>query len=222
MNQKLNFIFWTFLIAGVCGLILPGFGELPMFSSVFKTASQLYLFCFTGFLVLKQIFFYRVKENNNVIRLIRKSEFQNNFLMQGIAISVLCMIYVYQTETLVSFSTIMTAILLFYYVVQVVIHGNPSIYLDDESFSYDDYFVEVWPWKSLNKIEVENEELRLIGNEKDFVLDFELIDDFDFVRINDEVDHNILDGHFASDKSSKKLLDVVEGYAQNYGIKYVA
>lgn len=201
-------------------MTLPGLGSDPVFAEVIKVSTQLYLFCFSAFLALKQVFFYRIKGNNNVIRLIKKSDHQNNFLLQGVIIALLSLVYIYYTETLMSFSTIMVGVLLFYYLMQVLINGNPSVYLDDESFSYDDYFVQAWPWRTVDKIEAVDEELRLFAAERDFVLDFELIDDMDFVRLNDEVERSVLDGQFASDKSSKKLLEVIEDYARNYNIQF--
>ena len=201
-------------------MVLPGLGSDPMYAQIIKISTQLYLFCFSAFLVLKQVFFFRIKGNNNVIRLIKKSDHQNKFLMQGLIIALLALVYVYNTETLMSFSTIMVGVLLFYYVMQVLISGNPTIYLDEESFSYDDYFVQAWPWSTVEKIEVEDDELRLFAADKDFVLDFELIDDMDFVRLNDEIERNVLDGQFASDKSSKKLLEVVADYAKTYNIQF--
>ncbi len=221
MAQKFSVFFWIFLLIGGMGIFLPDLAGDWTFARFFITVAQLYLFGFSAFLVLKQVFFYRIKGNVNVIRLVKKSDHQNTFMMQGVIIALLALVYVYQTETLVSSGAIMVGVLLFYYLMQVILSGNPAIYLDEASFSYDDYFVQVWPWRYISKIDVDGGELRISGANKDFELDFDLIDDFDFVRLNDEVERNVLDGHFSSEKSSKQLLEVLEDYAHKFKIQFV-
>jgi len=121
--------------------------------------------------------------------------------------------YVHFFGNLLDFDTIMIGILLFYYCTQVLEHGKPSIYIDDHSLSYDDYFVRQWPWALLRQIELEEEQLRLVGVDSNFELDFESIDDIDFVRLDDELERSVLDGEFASSLSSNDLIGIIKNHA---------
>ena len=212
--QLVNIIFWTLIILGVFGIILSDVVLGKGFARVYTIALQCYLLGFTAFLVLKRVFFYRLKGNINIIKLVRNSDWQQRLLLQGGVLALLFLTYVYAHGNLMSFDSIMIGILLFYYGTQVMEHGRPSIYLDDRSFSYDDYVVQQWPWRYLRQIELEKEQLRLVGQTRDFELDFESIDDIDFVRLNDELERKVLDGEFASDRSSSSLKDIIHNYAR--------
>ena len=127
--------------------------------------------------------------------------------------------YVQAYGNLQSFDTIIFALLGVYYWVQVLINSNPTIYLDDNSFSYDDYFIDKWDWSKLQRIDLQEEKLTLVSDEKDFELDFELVDELDYRKLTAEVEHDVLDGEFGRDKTSKSLIEIIENYAKNYGVQ---
>ena len=68
---------------------------------------------------------------------------------------------------------------------------------------------------------MDDDKMRLVSNEKDFELNFQLVDEIDYVKLNDEVDQSILDGEFTSAESSKTLIEIVQGYANRYGVRFV-
>lgn len=209
-----NAFFGVLLVMGFLGLFMPEVFGGSSFISSYKLLAQLFLFGFTAFQVLKRVFFYKVKGNINIIKLVKTSDAQIGLLVQGIVIALLFLAYVHFYGNLMDFDTIMIGILLFYYCAQVLEHSRPSIYIDDVAFSYDDYFVKQWPWETMEQIEFEEEELRLIGKDSDFELDFESIDDIDFVRLDDELERSILDGEFASSLTSNDLVGIIKNHAK--------
>jgi hypothetical protein len=206
--KTINALFGFLMMLGLLGLVVPELVGGQAFVSAYKTALQFFLLGIAAFLVLKRVFFYRVKGNINIIRLVRTSDFQQRLLMLGI------LGYVYRFEKLLSFDTIMIAILLFYFSMQVIEHSRPSIYLDEYSFSYDDYLVTQWPWSELLQIELEDDQLRLVGKDSDFELDFKSIDDIDFVRLDDELQRSVLDGEFSSGLTSDDLIQIIKNHAK--------
>ena len=117
------------------------------------------------------------------------------------------------------FDTIVIALLGLYYFGQVLLNSNPTIYLDDNSFSYDDYFIDKWNWADLKRIDFEDEKIRLVDNVKDFELDFELVDEVDYRKLTAEVERDVLDGEFGKDKTSKSLVEIIENYATSFDVK---
>lgn len=222
MSRTINIIVWLMLIVGVIGLLINDVPNNQTFFKVYKSCVEFYLFGFTSFLILKRVFFYRFKGNVDVIRLVKKSNFQSSLLWQGFVLTLIYLVYnQYFYGTLMHFNTIMICILLLYYVVQLLLNSNPSIYIDEEKFSYDDFFVEQWYWKDVQRIEVENQMMRLISEERDFELNFDLVDEMDYIKLNEEVEHNILDGDFASEESSKTLIQIVHNYANLYNVRLI-
>jgi hypothetical protein len=53
---------------------------------------------------------------------------------------------------------------------------------------------------------------------KDFELDFDLIDEVDYRKLTAEVEHDVLDGEFGKDKSSKSLVEIIENYAKHFNV----
>ncbi len=199
---------------GFLGLFMPSVFGGDDFIQAYKLLAQLFLFGFTAFQVLKRVFFYKVKGNINIIKLVKTSDTQMRLLVQGVVITLFFLAYVRFYGNLMDFDSIMIGILLFYFCTQVLEHGRPSIYIDDYAFSYDDYFVQQWPWADLEQVKFEEEELRLIGKDSDFELDFESIDDIDFVRLDDELQRSVLDGEFASSLTSNDLVGIVKNHAK--------
>lgn len=222
MSRVVNIIVWLMLIIGISGLMLLNISANDTFFFSYKTLTELYLFGFTSFLILKRVFFYRIKGNVDVIRLVKKSSVQSSLLWQGL---VLALIYVafnrYYYGNLTHFNTVMITILLLYYIVQLILNSNPSIYIDEAHFSYDDYFVKRWAWQDIQRIELENQKMRLVTDQDSFELDFDIIDEIDYVKLNDEIDYNILDGDFASEDRSKTLVEIVQAYANLYNVRLI-
>lgn len=189
-----------------------------VFAGYFLTALKVYLFLIGAYLVLKRVLFYRLKGNINIVSLGKKSDYQNNLLIQGGVLALLGLGYVQAYGSLRSIDTIVIALLGLYYWAQVLLNSNPTIYLDDDSFSYDDYFIDKWNWADLNRIDLDSEKLRLVGNEKDFELDFDLVDELDYRKLTAEVEYDVLDGEFGKDKSSKSLVEIIESYAKNFNV----
>ncbi len=214
--KRINIIFWILSGVGILGLLLSGsrIAADSEFVRLYTTVLQLYLLGFTAFLVLKRVFFYRLKGNINIVRMVQTSPWQQGLLLQGLILVLLFLTYLYRFGSLLSFDTVMIGILLFYYGTQVLEHGRPSVYIDDRSFSYDDYLVEEWPWRKIESINLDDEQLRLLAPDGNFELDFASIDEVDIVRLNDELARGVLDGEFASHRTSKSLKDIILNYAQ--------
>ncbi len=222
MSRFTNIIVWSIIIIGVIGLISNDTAANPTFFVCYKTIIELYLFGFTAFLILKRIFFYRIKGNLDVIQLVKKSDFQINLLWQGFVLALIYLVYNrYFYDSFSHFNTVLIAILLLFYVVQLFMNSNPSIYVDEETFTFDDFFVKRWKWQDIKQIELENQMMRLISEGHDFELDFDLVDDVDYIKLNDEVEHNILDGNFATEEASKTLVEILQTYANLYNVRLV-
>jgi hypothetical protein len=158
----------------------------------------------------------------DVIRLVKKSNFQMVLILQGLVLGItylVCNQYFY--GDLSHFNTVMIAILLLYYMVQLLMNSHPSIYIDERNFSYDDFFVEQWRWLDVESIELQNQKMRIISHDRDFELDFDLVDEVDYIKLNEEVEHNVLDGDFGRDASSKTLVDILQTYANLNNVQLV-
>jgi len=219
MFKTLSNIIWLFLLVGVVFLLLDPMRTNHAFYNFYTIALQMYLFAVCAYLVLKRVIFYRLRGDVNVVSLAKKSEYQLNLMMQGIVLALVALVYIRFYGNLKSVDTVVIALLLFYYVMQIFINSNPAIYMDDDSFSYDDYFIDKWNWSDLESIQLQNDSLRLVSEEKDFELDFTMIDEIDYRKLTTEIELNVLDGEFTKDKTSQSLVEIVESYAKYYGVK---
>ena len=219
MFRVISNFMWLFLVGGIFFLAADYSRANFVFSHYYMIALKIYLFGVGAYLVLKRVIFYRLKGDVNVISLIKESEYQYNLLLQGVVLSVLGLVFVRMYGELKSIDTIVIALLGIYYWAQVSLNANPTIYLDDHSFFYDDYFIDRWNWRKLERIELGNEKLRLVSEAKDFELDFELVDEVDYRKLTREVEQDVLDGEFGRDKTSKSLVEIIENYAESHGIK---
>ena len=148
------------VIIGIWGLFISPSYQDKTFFTAYRVAIELYLFGFTSFLILKHIFFYRLKGNVDVIRLVKKSDFKTSLLWYGLILALFYVVYnQYYYGDLSQFNTILISILLLYYLVQLVMNSNPSIYIDEANFAYDDFFVERWSWQNIQLIELKNQQL---------------------------------------------------------------
>jgi len=204
---------WIFLGVGIFFLMDDPLRANHTFYNYFLVALKIYLFIISAYLVLKRVIFYRLKGEINIISLIKKSDYQLNLIAQGGVLILLGLAFVQSYGNLKSVDSIVIILLGVFYYFQIRLNSNPTIYLDDNSFSYDDYFIDKWQWKDLARIDFGEEKLKLITPRKNFELDFNLVDEIDYQRITSEVDHNILDGEFGRDKTSKSLIEIIESYA---------
>lgn len=219
MFRKFNNIIWIVIIIGVVALVFDPRASNNLFFSLYTISLEFYLLGISAFFVFKRVLFYRQQGETSTIRLIRNSEYQTNLIGQGVILSLLYLAYLHFYQDLLSFDSILIGILLLYYLSQVFQNAVPTIYIDERSFSYDDYFVEDWEWKEVEEIEIENGILKLIDEDKEFELNFDLIDEIDYQVISQEMERGILDGEFAKNKSSKGLLELVQSYAVKNGVK---
>jgi len=209
---------WLFLGLGTFMLMSDALRTNTSFADYYITSLKIYLFTIGAYLVLKRVLFYRLRGNINIVSLGKKSDYKNNLLFQGFVSVILGLGFVQAYGNLRSVDTLVVILLGLYYWAQIVLNSNPTIYLDDNSFTYDDYFIDKWNWSDLNRIDLENEKLCLIGLKKDFELDFDLIDEVDYRKLTAEVEHDVLDGEFGKDKSSKSLVEIIENYAKHFNV----
>ena len=218
MFKNLSNIIWLFLGLGIFMLMSDALRTNIVFADYFITSLKVYLFAIGAYLVLKRVLFYRLKGNINIVSLGKKSDYQNNLLIQGGVLALLGLGFVQAYGNLRSMDTLVITLLGLYYWAQIVLNSNPTIYLDDSSFSYDDYFIDKWNWADLSRIDLGGEKLKLIGLEKDFELDFDLVDEVDYRKLTQEMERDVLDGEFGKDKSSKSLVEIIESYAKNFNV----
>ncbi|MEM9821906.1 MAG: hypothetical protein AAF985_12575 [Bacteroidota bacterium] len=207
------------IITGLTGLLVEPLGKNPYFFKLYTKGIECYLFGMTSFWVLKRVIFYRLRKGTEVVRLVKTSSRQFNFILHGVLLSLMYLAYLLYFDTWMGFNVIMISILLLYYLVQVYINAHPSIYLNADAFIYDDYFMKRWNWTQIRKIISGDKKLEIIGEEEDFILDLNLVDEVDYVKLTSEVEYNVLDGAFSSEGSSKLLMDIVQNYADFYNLK---
>lgn len=218
MFKNLSNIIWLFFGLGIFMLMSDSLRTNIAFADYYIISLKIYLFAIGAYLVLKRVLFYRLKGNINIVSLGKKSDYQNSLLIQGSVLALLGLGFVQAYGSLRSLDTLVITLLGLYYWAQIVLNSNPTIYLDDNSFSYDDYFIDKWKWVDLSRIDLENEKLHLIGLKKDFELDFDLVDELDYRKLTREVEYDVLDGEFGKDKSSKSLVEIIESYAKTFNI----
>lgn len=219
--EKLNtLIVFLLTLVGLLGILVDLPSTFPGFYSQYSTAIELYLFIFSAFLVLKRIFFYRIRANVEIVPINRKSNHYSTLLIQGVVLTVLYAVYLFIYGRWVGFDTVMIGVLLLYYVGQLLMNSNPSVYVDDQALAFDDFFIEQWKWEEIQNISFEDEKLKVKGKENDFELDFESIDQMDNNKLSWEVDASVLDGTFIEEDSSKHLIDTIKSYANQYGVNH--
>ena len=219
MFKTISNTIWLFLLVGVLFLFSDPLRTNRAFYNFYTIALQFYMFGVCAYLVLKRVIFYRLRGDVNIVSLSKKSEYQLNLVMQGVVLALVYLVYIRSYGNLKSVDTIIISVLLFYYVAQVFINSHPAIYMDDDSFSYDDYFIDKWNWSDLESIQFQKDSLKLVGDEKDFELDFNMVDEIDYQKLTTEIELNVLDGEFAKDKTSQSLVEIIENYAKYYGVK---
>ena len=141
MYQIRNGIIGIIMI-GLMGLLIAPIGKHPYFFTIYTKGIELYLFGMTSFWVLKRVIFYRLQRGTEVIRLVKTSNHQFNFMIHGVLLSLIYLAYLLYFDTWIGPNLIMISILLLYYLVQVYINANPSIYINSDAFMYDDYFLK--------------------------------------------------------------------------------
>ncbi|MEO1516037.1 MAG: hypothetical protein AAFV95_13525 [Bacteroidota bacterium] len=219
MMKVFNTIVWGLLFAGIAAVITIPSGAYGEYVQYYVIVVQLYLLIVSAFFVLKRVAFYRLHGHVDTIRLIKKSDYQFNLLGHGVLLGMILLAVTSSTQNPLSFNTLIIGLILFYYIIQILLNSHPSIYINDRSFTYDDYFIDAWDWNNIQRIEMNKEKLRLISNEKDFELDFNLIDEIDYYHVREEVERSILDGEFTKERSSKDLASIISNYANKHGLQ---
>lgn len=221
MKNFFNTLVWTVVLIGILLLVLDSGRAFYNGYFSYKTILECTLFGISAFLTLKRVFFYRIKGNLEVLRIIKNSEYQSLYTASGVALGIIYLMVVNSYHTLRSFDTVLIAILLLFYLSQLWQNTNPSIYIDNYAFSYDDFFVQQWPWTKMKQISMENGMLTIVSEEGDFQLDFALVDDIDYVKLSGEVEQNILDGSISKTNPSEFLKQIIEEYANKYELQLI-
>ncbi len=217
----LNNITWLLLVLGLAVVYFQPAAPNNRILLVYLTCLQFYLVGISAFLVLKRVAFYRLGGKVDTIRLTAASSHRMSFIWQGILLSIVCLGIVYFYGELRSFSTLLILLVLFYYLSQVIQNGTPSIYINEKGLTFDDYFIDKWDWRKLQRIELSGGKLRLINREKDFELDFDMIDESDTRHITAELDSAVLDGELARANTSQALVEIVSHYAKKHQLQLV-
>lgn len=220
MHNWNTLIVFLLIIGGVLGVLMDISSVFPDFYSEYCSAIELYLFIFSAFLVLKRVFFYRIKGNVKIIQVSKKSNHYSRLLVQGIILTVFYSAYLYIYGQWATFDAVMIGVLLLYYIGQLLINGNPSIYIDDQALAFDDFFIQQWQWQDIDDISFENTKLSVAGKNRNLELDLSTIDQIDQKKLSWEVDASILDGTFVKQDSSKVLLSTIKSYANQYGVNH--
>jgi len=221
MYKKLTYLVWLLLISGIGLLVMDPEGKSNWIFQVYLTIVEIYLLGVSAFLVFKHLLFYKVGTEADSIKLSKKSDYQTNMIWHGLILGLIALVLTRTHASLKSFNTILIALVVLYYLIQVVLNSRPAIHISNKSFSYEDYFVERWDWQELDRIELQEDKLRLVDEKKEFELDFELIDEIDDTHLFEEVDRDVLDGEFTRITSSKDVTDRLLAYAGLYSVNIV-
>ena len=221
MYKKLTYLVWLLFVAGIGLLITDPEGKNSWVFQVYLTIVEIYLLGVSAFLVFKHLLFYRAGAEADIIKLSKKSDYQTNMIWHGLILGLIALVLTRTHASLKSFNTILIALVVLYYLIQVILNSRPAIHISNKSFSYEDYFVERWDWQELDRIEVQADKFRLIDDNKEFELDFELIDEIDDTHLSEEVDRDVLDGEFTRITSSKDVTERLLTYAGLYSVNIV-
>ena len=161
MFKIFSYLIWLFLGFGIFILLSDSLRTNVSLANNYMIVLKFYLFGVGAYLVLKRVIFYRLKGNINIVSLIKNSEYQNNLLAQGCVLALLGLGLVQAYGNLWSADSLIIILLGAYYLAQIMLNSNPTIYLDDNSFSYDDYFIDKWNWADLSRIDMANEKTKI-------------------------------------------------------------
>ena len=89
----INYSIVGIIILGLIGLIIGPLGGNSYFFTFYTKGIECYLFGITAFWVLKRVIFYRLQTETEVIRLVKTSNYQFNFIVQGILLSLIYLAY---------------------------------------------------------------------------------------------------------------------------------
>ena len=219
--RKFNMRAWLLLLVGVVMLLVDPNGQQSFFKNTYLIAIQAYLFWTTAFFVLKWVFFYRLEGEVIRIPLSQRSNLQGQLIGHGILLSLIYMVYIHYYDALFSFNTILLGVLLVYYIIQIFQNAQPTLYISDNAISFEDYFVDKWDWPEIERIELARDHLRLISTEKEFELDFDLIDSANHDFVKEDVDRQVLDASFGKTQYSQDLVAAIEHQAHTHRIELI-
>jgi len=218
MLKTINNTFYIILLAGILGLIMDPEGINLWFFGLFMGVLKVYLFSLCAFWVLKRALYKYEMEANEVLHLAKRSPQQSKFILQGVIIFLLCLVYQRFYASIWNAESFLFIVLLIYFFMQVLQHNRPTLYLNDHYIAIEDYFIDRWNWIELEKIEFDVDSLKLLSGNKSHFLDLGLLDDLDQKRIAEEVERNVLDGAISHNHSSQHLLQVLHEYAKRKGL----
>ena len=221
MYKKLTYLVWLLLISGIGLLVMDTEGKSTWVFQVYLTIVEVYLLGVSAFLVFKDLLFYRQETVADSIKLSKKSDYQTNMIWHGLILGLIALALTRTHASLKSFNTILIALIVLYYLIQVVLNSRPAIHISNKSFAYEDYFMERWDWQELDRIELKSDKLRLIDDYKEFELEFDLIDEIDDTHLFEEVDRDVLDGEFTRITSSKDVTERMLAYAGLYSVNII-
>ncbi len=219
MVKAMSNAFWIMLLIGILGLTFQQEAYESGFFKFLKLLIHLYLLGFSAFFVFKSLYLYEIKDSAHVVHLGHKSDHQPMFVIQGVVLCLLLLVYYKIFAELWSFETIIALLLLLYYLSQIFLQGNPSIFISDDRIYYDDYFFESIPWEEVEEIKMENEFLKIEGFEKDILIDLEALDHYAADNILYELDRAVLDGVISSERNSEGLKAYLRQMASKKGVR---
>jgi len=106
MFKTISNAIWLFLLIGVLFLFSDPLRTNRAFYDFYTIALQFYMFGVCAYLVLKRVIFYRLRGDVNVVSLSKKSEYQLNFIMQGVVLALVYLVYIRSYGNLKSVDTI--------------------------------------------------------------------------------------------------------------------
>ncbi len=218
MLKTINNTFYVILLAGILGLVMDPEGINLWYFGLFMGVLKLYLFGLCAYWVLKKALYHFDTEAIETLHLAKRSPQQNKFILQGIIIFLLALVYQQFYSSILNAETSLFIVLLIYFYMQVLHHNRPTLYLNDHYVAIDDYFIDKWNWWELEKIEFSIDSLKLISGSRNHLLDLGLLDDLDQKQLAEEVERNVLDGAISHNHSSQRLVQVMHKYAKKKGL----
>jgi len=201
---------WVLVLLAISLTLLDPNKQFYFLYPWIKTIIECFILGWVAFLVFKQVLKYNRRKTLKTVTFRGKSQWLITMITGGIALTMAHIILVNHYSNVISFDTILVAILLLYFLSQIFSQSQPKLFIYEEGLTIDDFSLTKFEWNNVEKVTLDPEYITIKTNTDDFKLDFSGFDDFDSPQLRVELAANVLDGRFAELDVSENVKETLQ------------